>query len=805
MASLVLGGIGAAAAIPYGPGAIAIGFQVGAFLGGLFGPKQHLAPRGKVDDLRITSSSYGSTIPICYGSTLVGANLIWSTDLVQTQHTVQQGKGLSGPSQDEFLYSVSFAISVCAGPVHAVGRIWAEDVLVYDPSQSKPSRYNIHPPYLGGEGQTPDSLLESYLGVGNTPAYRGQCYVVFEALPLASWGNRIPNITVEVLGDPLVQTDVRGILEDVAARCGLSVDDDCYFGPAAAVVEGYVIPQRSQGVEAVQALLDSFQIDLCEVNGVIIAQARGGPAVATISRADLGARDWSSGDQTAPPPTIETTRAQELSLPGEVDYGYIDSGRRYEQMTQKAINYTRPDVQEPSSYSTNITMSATQARRVAERMLHNQWLERDSHAIQLGPKWAWLAPTSVVNLTLGSLQRRLRVVSIDSSTFSEANLKLAPDDAGIDDGLFNQSSYINSTITRGATRRGSFDVGGGRSTGYSAPSAAKAIATLSQPLEFDAWSGTELVAADGSSPGFYVIASGQGGTAYYSADGGATWTVAGSVPGAGTFGATTTTLANGPGTPDTTDGSTVNVTLHTGGPLTSSSAGGVANGENVALVGNEVVSYQTVAAADSLHYTLSGLTRGRRASPQVGHATGDRFWVLNSSVSRFKVPASAVGATVEVKVLAAGQSLSDVAAVNVPIPTPVAPYVDQPTLAAAIAGIPGAPRKLVAALCEAFTPASTGADAAEVTVPGSGLTFTLTKVTLRVAAAGGAPAITVQKSTVAGVFTPTSIGSVTLGSGAYEGSSTSSLGTVASGDKIRFSVGALGTAAGWTVTVEATT
>ncbi|MBX9726771.1 MAG: glycoside hydrolase TIM-barrel-like domain-containing protein, partial [Rickettsiales bacterium] len=52
--------------------------------------------------------------------------------------------------------------------------------------------------YRGTETQLPDPLIESYQGVGTTPAYRGLAYVVIEDFPLGSFGNRIPNFTFEV-------------------------------------------------------------------------------------------------------------------------------------------------------------------------------------------------------------------------------------------------------------------------------------------------------------------------------------------------------------------------------------------------------------------------------------------------------------------------------------------------------------------------------------------------------------------------------------------------------------------------------
>lgn len=109
-------------------------------------------------------------------------------------------------------------------------------------------------------------------------------------------------------------------------------------------------------------------------------------------------------------------------------------------------------------------------------------------------------------------------------------------------------------------------------------------------------------------------------------------------------------------------------------------------------------------------------------------------------------------------------------------------------------------------LCSAFTPAFVGADTAEVPIPfasdGSSLTFTITRLSLRVNITGGAPAITIEKSSVAGAFTPTSVGSLTLTTGASQGTTTTSLGNVTSGDKLRFNVTTLATAQNWTITVE---
>lgn len=62
--------------------------------------------------------------------------------------------------------------------------------------------------HKGTAGQLPDSLIEAKQGAGNAPAYRGLSYVVFERLPLEDYGNRIPQIAVEII-KPVGQLEKR--------------------------------------------------------------------------------------------------------------------------------------------------------------------------------------------------------------------------------------------------------------------------------------------------------------------------------------------------------------------------------------------------------------------------------------------------------------------------------------------------------------------------------------------------------------------------------------------------------------------
>lgn len=191
MASLVLGAVGG---YFFGP----IGFMVGSALGNLLTPQKQEGPR--LSDLKLQGSNYGAMIPIPYGTIRVfGPQVVWQTDLVEHKHT-QGGKG--GPQVTTYTYTVSAAIKVCKGPIGGVLRIWADSKLVYDVSSSATGAVdNSALPltiYLGEETASPDPTMEAALGTGNVPAFRDDAAIVLTDWDVGAWGNRLPNLSVEI-------------------------------------------------------------------------------------------------------------------------------------------------------------------------------------------------------------------------------------------------------------------------------------------------------------------------------------------------------------------------------------------------------------------------------------------------------------------------------------------------------------------------------------------------------------------------------------------------------------------------------
>ncbi|WP_210485633.1 baseplate multidomain protein megatron [Microvirga antarctica] len=187
MAGRVLGGL-AGAAID------------NALLSGSEGDKSVEGPRLKeIDGL---TSTEGAPIPRVYGRARIGGQLIWATRLVEEANTSversgsQGGKSLGGKGgktkSTTYSYFANLAVGLCEGEIAFIRRVWADGREI----DLNAIVMRIHKGY---QTQAADPLIVAKEGAVNAPAYRGLAYVVFERLPLAAFGNRVPQFSFEVI------------------------------------------------------------------------------------------------------------------------------------------------------------------------------------------------------------------------------------------------------------------------------------------------------------------------------------------------------------------------------------------------------------------------------------------------------------------------------------------------------------------------------------------------------------------------------------------------------------------------------
>lgn len=190
-----------------------IGAAIGGAIGGAIGASMVKLPvqyGPRLSDRAVQVSSYGAAVPQLFGADRVAGNITWVQnneleEVVTTTVTEQDGKG-GGPSQTTITYSYYATFQLLVGDpgpngLRSYRRIWADAVLVYDasPFAQYPDLEAVF--YRGGPGQLPDPTMEASLGAGNVPGNLGHAHIVFNRMPLGLFGNRIPNITVEYVGD----------------------------------------------------------------------------------------------------------------------------------------------------------------------------------------------------------------------------------------------------------------------------------------------------------------------------------------------------------------------------------------------------------------------------------------------------------------------------------------------------------------------------------------------------------------------------------------------------------------------------
>ncbi|MBS0273725.1 MAG: glycoside hydrolase/phage tail family protein [Proteobacteria bacterium] len=244
----------------------AIGGAIGAFAGSeidaTLAPGANMQRQGpRLSGINIQSSTEGAPIPRVFGRMRVAGQLIWATNFKETSSTAKTSVGGKGGgssvTETDYAYSISFAVGLCAGRVAAIGRAWANGNLL----DLSPFTTRFYP---GDETQPQDPLIQEIEGEGNTPAYRGLSYIVFEDMPLAAFGNRIPQLQFEIVR-PISDTDP-GALENVLPGVAL-IPGAGEFVYATDVVTaddgaGATAPQNAHsaaGVADIAASLDRLQ------------------------------------------------------------------------------------------------------------------------------------------------------------------------------------------------------------------------------------------------------------------------------------------------------------------------------------------------------------------------------------------------------------------------------------------------------------------------------------------------------------------------------------------------------------------
>lgn len=591
MATLLLTAAGTAIGGPLGGaiGALA-GRQIDA---AIIGTRKVDGPRLK--DLAVQTSSYGSALPLHFGTMRAAGSVIWATDL--QEHAAREG-GKGRPTVTRYSYTASFAVALASRPITGIGRIWADGNLLRGAAGDLKvgGTMRIH----AGHGDQPvDPLIVQAEGIDRCPAFRNTAYVVFEDLDLADFGNRIPSLTFEIIAD----SDGCTMAQIVAALL-----PDILSGAAIAMpLSGFSVDQGTCG-DILATLSDAIPLACVTRDAMLdirLAEAIGdtpAPLLPQPAATGDGDPDDTKGDGW-------THRREPQPAVRQCGVRYYDPARDYQPGLQRGIG--RSEAGTLAVIELPAAIDAAQARALAEAASQRLSRARDTmryRVTEIGPA---TDPGTIVRLPVATGLWR-----IDQWEWQQDGVMLDLVALRVGAGMGNEA-----TTTDPGRSLGAIDL----------PAAPTRLVAFELP-----WDGI----GDGNTPALFAGVSGTSagwrGAALFatSAAGDTMRALGGSGRQRAVVGQCETSLpAASPLLVDRS--STVNIRLAaTDLVLTDATLAGLLNGANRALIGAEIVQFMRAEPLGEGLWRLSGLLRGRGGSEWAIdlHVAGEDFVLLDDRI-----------------------------------------------------------------------------------------------------------------------------------------------------------------------------
>ncbi|MXP11014.1 phage tail protein [Pseudoblastomonas halimionae] len=579
MATLVLGTIGTVVGGPLGG---AIGSLLGRSIDGELskGPDRE-GPR--LTELTVSTSSYGRPIAQVHGTMRLGGTIMWSTDLVE--HSEREGGGKGKPGTVSHSYSASFAVALSSRPIARLGRVWADGNLLRGAAGDLKTGGTLRV-HTGTPDQQPDPAIVADKGT-HSPAFRGLGYVVFEDLELADFGDRIPALSFEIVGNDgnVSLVELAGGLADTPAGSSGTLPG----------FSGYAL--EAPPIAALDAIARVVPLDCHSAGGRLALGVSGSDQPVELTEPAIAEGEDRFGGITG----RSRKRARTDAAPPSA-IRYYDPARDYQPGQQRHTGPV-PDGQ-PTMIELPAAMSAATARSLIgatalrRRASRETVLWRDAALdAQLQPGMSVRLPQEAGTWRITGWEWRAEGVELELERLAATRAVDVAADAG--------ANLPLPDLLLPPTRIRAFELPW---DGYGDAAAPAIRAALSAPNE--AWTGAALYAVE--------------------PDGGLR-----PIGPAGRTRAITGTIeaALGEGSPfhfDRTNQIEVQL-LDPAFTLASSTPERLAFGDNRALVGEEIVQFSDAEDLGGGRYALTGLLRGRGGTEHriAGHAAGESFVLLD--------------------------------------------------------------------------------------------------------------------------------------------------------------------------------
>lgn len=493
--------------------------------------------------------------------------------------------------------------------------------------------------YDGSYRQLPDSLIQTDLGAANAPAYRGRALVVFQNFNISKFGGSVPTFFFLVEHKEL--KTLGPILDELADSVGIEPADRDFSDFDSIQVRGIEASTLDSPRGVMEVFEAVYNADFFEsADGSLTGKLLGGASEITIDPKYYGAVDGQENFTDGEPvPLLDVAIRNEIELPGIVNVTAYDPAKEYEKTNQPARRQAGFAVGQ-QTVDLPMTLLVDDIRRVAERVIYRSHIERETISVSLPPRFGYIDPGTVVTLNDSGVSIRARVRGIKGLYPGAQTLSLVRD----------QAEVFTQTIS------------GASGDGYAEPPVTVQAGTI--PIVFD----TVTLRDSDDRAGYYLAVAPTSNndwlrTRVYE-DKGADYQLIATIEDAATIGTAVSALANGDATSwDYT--TTLDIDLYPGGALESATELQCLNGANAALLGDEIIQFQTATKLGSYdnRWRLSGgILRGRRGTDYgtSTHQSGERFVLLDGAVKFIETDLSTRGIGRNIKAVTEGQALSDV-------------------------------------------------------------------------------------------------------------------------------------------------
>lgn len=623
MADIAFGIVGGAIGSLYGN--TQLGLSLGMMLGGLlFPPSAGEVQNGK-SDVKIQTSSYGSAIPLIYGSDRIAGTITWGTDPREVVERSGGGKGK--PKIKNYKYFVSFSIHVCVGPIYKVTRIWANSKVIYENTGG--TGYAAASPvvdhgtgakwakfldkdniriYLGSYSQPRDPVQEADLGTANCPADRGTARIVFEDFPITPFGNSIPNIEVEVQTSEN-EIPLSFMLEDLCERCQIESSLVDFSELDDIIVDGCTINSRTEARNIFEAAQKAYLFDICEYDSKIRGHKAKDKTTLSFDSDILGA-----GIQSPREEQYELSRQQEVEIPRQLNVLYRSQALDYQTFAQNATRVSG-SLDEPESLQLPFVISEIEAKKIALIHVHLRDQRRTTYVIHYPLCGIKYSPGDVILVNLKDIgPTRLKIVENYLDFFGVIQSICVEEDQRIYTQTADPTSvdYPGGSIEDGEdTRFRIIDTGPIIDEYSDEPTILYAASGPGSP-----WPGgtTKVTGKIRASSGKWVSATSE--LAVKSTIGEVVDPIPVSDPS------------------NVLQDIDIYVNLFTGN-LFSATDSELLEGENVAAWGNELIQWKTATFISGTLWKLNGIYRARRGTEwAMDHVDGEQFVVIDDSTTR---------------------------------------------------------------------------------------------------------------------------------------------------------------------------